>query len=62
MVLGLNYHQQRPAPAANPFAPAPADVGQVFYNISTSLGYRQRNESDHQKYLVNSVTVPWAGA
>ena len=26
-------------------------------NLSTSLGFKQRTESDHQKYLVNSATV-----
>jgi len=57
VVLGLNYHQQRHPPQANPNAPAPADVGHVFYNVSTSLGYKQRTEGDKQKYLVSSVTL-----
>ena len=57
LVLGLNYYQQRPAPRTNPNAPAPAEVGQVFYNVSTSLGFKQRTEGDKQKYLVNSVTL-----
>ena len=57
VVLGLNYHQQRPAPTTNANAPKPADVGHNFLNFSTSLGYVQRNESDHRKYLVNSVTA-----
>jgi hypothetical protein len=57
LVLGLNYHEQRPAPRINPDAPAPAEVGQTFFNVSTSLGYKQRTEGDHQKYLVNSVTA-----
>lgn len=57
VVLGLNYHEQRPAPHANGYAPAPVDVGRNFLNLSTSLGFKQLNESDHQKYLVNSVTA-----
>jgi hypothetical protein len=56
VVLGLNYHQLRPAPVA-PLAPAPAEVGQNFFNISTSLGFKQRSEGDLKKYWVNSVTV-----
>jgi hypothetical protein len=57
VVLGLNYHQQRPAITRNPSAPLPTDVGQTFYNLSTSIGYKQRSEGDRQKYLVNSVTA-----
>jgi len=57
VVLGLNYHELRPAPFTNPQAPAPADVGRLFYNVSTSLGYKQRNEGDKRKYLVNSLTA-----
>jgi hypothetical protein len=57
VVLGLNYHQQRPAPAANAHIPSPADVGHNFWNISTSLGYKQRNEGDPHKYLINSLTM-----
>jgi len=57
VVLGLNYHQQRPASTVNPNVADPADVGHNFVNLSTSLGYVQRNESDHTKYLVNSVTA-----
>jgi hypothetical protein len=57
VVLGLNYHQQRPAPTVNANAPAPAEVGHLFYNVSTSLGFKQRTEGDRQKYLVNSVTL-----
>ena len=57
VVLGFNYHEQRPAPYANAAAPAPAEVGHTFVNLSTSLGFKQRTESDHQKYLVNSATV-----
>ncbi|WP_310392025.1 acyloxyacyl hydrolase [Hymenobacter sp.] len=56
VVLGLNYHEQRPAPQTNA-ASDPAEVGRTFYNASTSLGYKQRSEGDLQKYLVNSVTA-----
>ncbi|GAC1587385.1 MAG: hypothetical protein NVS3B25_03260 [Hymenobacter sp.] len=57
VVVGLNYHEQRPAPHTNPDAPAPADVGHHFLDLSTSFGFKQRSEGDHQKYLVNSVTA-----
>ena len=57
VVLGFNYHEQRPAPQINANAPEPAEVGRNFFNVSTSLGFKQRTESDHQKYLVNSVTA-----
>ncbi|WP_426058865.1 acyloxyacyl hydrolase [Hymenobacter sp. B1770] len=57
LVLGLNYHEFRAAPRVNVSAPAPADLGQTFYNVSTSLGYKQRSESDRQKYLVHSITA-----
>ena len=57
VVLGFNYHEQRHAPKINPDAPAPAELGQNFFNFSTSLGFKQRTEGDHQKYLVNSVTA-----
>ena len=57
IVLGLNYHEQRPAPQTRAYAPAPTEMSKIFYNISTSLGFKQRTESDHQKYLVNSVTL-----
>ncbi|WP_197076866.1 acyloxyacyl hydrolase [Hymenobacter terrenus] len=56
VVLGLNYHEQRPAPQINANAPAPAEVGQNFFNVSTSIGYKQRSQSDVEKYLVNSLT------
>ncbi|MCC3155605.1 acyloxyacyl hydrolase [Hymenobacter sp. 15J16-1T3B] len=59
VLLGLNYHQQRhftplPIDAA---ADQPADIGRTFWNLSTSAGLKQRNESDHTNYWVNSVTV-----
>jgi Lipid A 3-O-deacylase (PagL) len=57
VVLGLNYHQQRPVPTVNANAPAPAEVGRTFFNVSTSLGFKQRTEGDKQKYLVHSVTL-----
>jgi hypothetical protein len=57
VVLGLNYHQQRPASTTNADAPKPADVGHNFVNLSTSLGFVQRNTGDHTKYFVNSVTA-----
>jgi hypothetical protein len=57
VVLGLNYHEQRDAPKVNPDASAPAELGRTFYNVSTSMGYRQRSQSDRQRYLVNSVTA-----
>jgi len=57
LVLGLNYHQQRPAARGNADAPPPADVGRNFLNFSTSLGYKQRNAGDARKYLVQSVTA-----
>ena len=57
VVLGLNYYQQRAAPRATPNAPAPAEVGRNFLNVSTSLGFKQRTEGDKQKYLVNSLTL-----
>ena len=57
LVLGLNYHEQRHPLQANLNAPAPEDVGKLFYNVSTSLGYKQRTEGDKQKYLVSSLTL-----
>lgn len=59
VVLGLNYHQQRPAPTAAVLAPDPPEVGHNFWNLSTSLGFKQRNEGDRDKYLVNSLTVAY---
>ena len=57
VVLGLNYHQQRPAPTASAGAGRSADVGRNFINASTSLGFKQRTESDKQKYRVSSLTL-----
>ncbi len=57
LVLGLNYHQQRPAPTLPYLAPAPADIGHNFLLASTSLGYKQLGVGAPTKYLVNSVTV-----
>ena len=57
LVLGLNYHQQRPAPMVAYLAPNPADVGHNFLMASTSMGYKQLGVSDTKKYLVNSVTI-----
>ncbi|MBX0292856.1 acyloxyacyl hydrolase [Hymenobacter sp. HSC-4F20] len=58
VLLGLNYHQQRPLRPLNaPPAPAPADIGQNYLNLSTSVGWKQRNETDSRRYLVNSVTL-----
>ena len=57
VVLGLNYYQQRLAPHTNANAPAPAEVGRTFFNVSTSLGFKQRTEGDKQKYLVSSLTL-----
>ncbi|TDN37730.1 hypothetical protein A8B98_04225 [Hymenobacter sp. UV11] len=57
LLLGLNYHQLRPVPTATALAPDPADVEHNFWNISTSLGYRQLSVGDPTPYLVNSVTL-----
>ena len=57
LVLGLNYHEQRPASTYHNPAPLPDDIGRTFFNVSTSLGYKQRTEGDKNKYLVNSVTL-----
>ncbi len=57
LLLGLNYHQLRPVPAAPALAPDPDDLGHNFWNISTSLGYKQRSGGDPTHYLVNSVTL-----
>ncbi|WP_233636158.1 acyloxyacyl hydrolase [Hymenobacter setariae] len=57
VVLGLNYHQQRPASTLPYLAPAPADVKTNFLLVSTSLGYKQRELGIYEKYLVNSLTI-----
>nr|WP_262903329.1 acyloxyacyl hydrolase [Hymenobacter psoromatis] len=57
LLLGFNYHQLRPVPTAPALAPDPADVGHNFWNLSTSLGYKQRSGGDQTHYLVNSVTL-----
>ena len=57
VVLGLNYYQQRAGPRTNANSPAPADVGRNFFNVSASLGFKQRTEGDKQKYLVNSLSL-----
>lgn len=58
LALGLNYHQQRQwQPRPRPADDLPADVGRQFWNLSTSAGVKQRNESDQKLYWVNSVTV-----
>lgn len=57
VVVGLNYHQQRPAPTVSYLAPTPAEVKHNFLLVSTSLGYKQLDVGDYTKYLVNSVTV-----
>ena len=57
LVLGVNYHQQRPVLTVPYLAPDPADVGHNFLMASTSLGYKQLGVSDDKKYLVNSVTI-----
>ncbi|RSK49273.1 hypothetical protein EI291_07165 [Hymenobacter rigui] len=58
VLLGLNYHQQRPfRPLDTAPEPAPAELGRNFLNVSTSVGWKQRNTTDHRRYLVNSVTL-----
>jgi hypothetical protein len=57
VVLGLNYHQQRPAPTAAHLAPTPPDVGHTFLLLSMSLGYKQLDVGDYTKSLVSSATV-----
>lgn len=58
VVLGLNYHQQRPfRPVANVPGYQPEDIGRNFLNVSATAGLKQRNESNRQKYLVNSATL-----
>ncbi|AIZ63074.1 hypothetical protein PK28_04060 [Hymenobacter sp. DG25B] len=58
VVLGLNFHQQRPfRPLDVPPLPEPTDIGRNFLNLSTSLGLKRLNEIDQQIYLVNSVSI-----
>jgi hypothetical protein len=57
VVLGLNYHQQRPAPTVAYLAPTPSDVGHNFFLLSMSLGYKQLDVGDYTKSLVSSATV-----
>jgi hypothetical protein len=57
VVLGLNYHQQRPAPTVAYLAPTPSDVGHTFFLLSMSLGYKQLDVGDYTKSLVSSATV-----
>ena len=57
LVLGLNYHQQQPARLGGPVLAHAPDEGQLFYNASTSLGFKQRTAGDPKKYLVNSFTM-----
>jgi hypothetical protein len=57
VVLGLNYHQQRPAPTIACLAPTPSDVGHNFLLLSMSLGYKQLEVGDYTKSLVNSATI-----
>ncbi|UOG75520.1 acyloxyacyl hydrolase [Hymenobacter tibetensis] len=56
--LGFNYHQQRPfVPLVASPSGLPADLGRNFLNLSTSLGFKQLNPANKQKYLVQSVSV-----
>lgn len=58
LYLGVNYHQQRPfVPVATTADAMPADIGHDFFNVSTSVGFKQRNPVDLRKYLVQSVSV-----
>ena len=57
VVLGLNYHQQRPAPHRGGYAPAPTDVGHNFLNVSTSVAFKRRSIADSKVYTVNSLTL-----
>ncbi|MFD2783881.1 acyloxyacyl hydrolase [Hymenobacter rubripertinctus] len=58
VLLGLNYHQQRPfVPLSTDPAPEPAELGRNFLDLSTSVGWKQRSDSDPAHYLVNSVTL-----
>ncbi|WP_227607586.1 acyloxyacyl hydrolase [Hymenobacter translucens] len=59
VLVGINYHQQRPflPTPGETLRGEPAGIGSNFLNLSASLGYKQRNESDDTKYLVNSVSI-----
>jgi hypothetical protein len=59
VLVGLNYHQQRPFTPLpiGESAITPPDLGRNFIEISGTAGLKQRNETDRNKYLVNSVTV-----
>ncbi|GAA4000984.1 hypothetical protein GCM10022408_10190 [Hymenobacter fastidiosus] len=58
LLVGVNYHQQRPfRPLAPAVATVPTTVGTAFLDLSASMGWKQRNESDRRKYLVNSVSI-----
>lgn len=58
VLLGLNYHQQRPLrPLDTSPAPSPNDIGRNYLNLTTSVGWKQRKETDPRRYLVNSVTL-----
>jgi len=58
LLVGLNYHQQRPfVPVKALASELPVDIGQNFLNLSTSVGFRQLNPTDRQKYVVQSVSV-----
>ncbi|RSK23866.1 acyloxyacyl hydrolase [Hymenobacter metallilatus] len=58
VLLGLNYHQQRPfRPLGTAPEPQPVELGRNYLNLSTSVGWKQRNATDHRRYLVNSVTL-----
>ncbi|QKG53226.1 acyloxyacyl hydrolase [Hymenobacter sp. BRD67] len=57
LLLGLNYYQQRPVPTPTTMAPDPTDIGRTFFNISASLGYKQRTGGDPRHYPVSSVTL-----
>jgi hypothetical protein len=57
LLVGVNYHQARMAPASPALGLLPADIGHNFLTISTSLGYKQRSGGDPSHYLVHSVTL-----
>lgn len=56
LLAGINYYPARPVLVPPHPGPLPADVGHTFFNLSTSLGYKQRS-GDPRHYLVNSVTL-----